>query len=67
MSEKDRHPGWPYFGAAIMVALALQVCRELPDENYSSVDTRLHKNQTKFMDESVNLMDCPRQEDDDDS
>jgi hypothetical protein len=67
MSEKDRHPGWPYFGAAIMVAMAFQVCRELPDENYSSVNVRLHKDRTSFIDESVGLMDCPRKEEDDDS
>ncbi len=50
-----------------MVAMAFQVCRELPDENYSSVNVRLHKDRTSFIDESVGLMDCPRKEEDDDS
>ncbi|KAL3809587.1 hypothetical protein ACHAXA_005803 [Cyclostephanos tholiformis] len=66
MSEKDRLPGWPYFGAAIMVAIALHVCRELPDENYFE-NARLRKNHTCFMDESVGLMDGPRKEDNNDS
>mmetsp|Transcript_16280 Transcript_16280/g.35420 ORF Transcript_16280/g.35420 Transcript_16280/m.35420 type:complete len:478 (+) Transcript_16280:413-1846(+) len=35
MSEKDKFPGWPYFLAAIMVALAYQAGRALPDENDS--------------------------------
>ena len=66
MSEKDSFPGWPYFGAAIMVAIAYQICRELPDENYASVKAGLHKNHTEnFMDESVCLMDGPRKDDDD--
>ncbi len=66
MSEKDRLPGWPYFGAAIIVAIALHVCRELPDENYFE-NARLRKNHTCFMDESVGLMDGPRKEDNNDS
>ena len=32
MSEKDRFPGWPYFLAAIMVALAYQAGRDLPED-----------------------------------
>ena len=49
-----------------MVAIAYQICRELPDENYASVKAGLHKNHTEnFMDESVRLMDGPRKEDDD--
>ena len=32
MSEKDSLPGWPYFLASIMVGLAYQVCRTLPDD-----------------------------------
>jgi hypothetical protein len=59
MSEKDSLPGWPYFGAAIMVAMAFQVCRELPIENYTS------NHAANFTDESIGLMDCPRKEDDD--
>ena len=37
-SENDRYPGWPYFLAAIMVALAYQAGRKLPEdsENYTS-------------------------------
>ena len=33
MSEKDSFPGWPYFLASIMVGLAYQVCRTLPDDD----------------------------------
>lgn len=38
MSENDRLPGWPYFLAAVMVALAYHAARKLPEdpENYIS-------------------------------
>ena len=33
MSEEDSLPGWPYLLASIMVGLAYQVCRTLPDDD----------------------------------
>ena len=34
MSEKDALPGWPYFIAAIMAALAFQAGRALPGDDF---------------------------------
>lgn len=61
MSEKDRLPGWPYFLAAIMVALAYQAARKLPDQNYNTsefyVKARVPSNNTEdFGDEYIGLV-----------
>lgn len=76
MSEKDRFPGWPYFLAAIMVALAYQAGRELPDdgENYPDLYIQSKHNRTgrrKMVssmaeEESYGLLDASSNFDDDD-
>jgi hypothetical protein len=68
MSENDRLPGWPYFGAAIMVAVAYQVCRELPMEDGVSFN---NNNKSSRYNDSVDeeyicLMENPRRSIDDD-
>lgn len=42
MSEKDALPGWPYFIAAIMAALAYQAGRALPGDEDDSDSTMLY-------------------------
>ena len=69
MSEKDRLPGWPYFLAAIMVALAYQAARKLPDQNYNTsefyVKARVPSNNTEdFGDEYIGLVNGSIERDD---
>jgi hypothetical protein len=64
MSENDRLPGWPYFGAAIMVAVAYQVCRELPMEDGISFNS--NKSSRYNDEEYICLMENPRKVIDDD-
>lgn len=61
MSENDRLPGWPYFGAAIMVAIAFQVCRELPIEDGSTFNNNKSSRYKDSIDEEyICLMENPR-------
>ena len=69
MSEKDRLPGWPYFLAAIMVALAYQAARKLPDQNNVTsefyVKARVPSNNTEdFGDEYIGLVNGSIERDD---
>jgi MFS family permease len=67
MSENDRLPGWPYFGAAIMVAVAYQVCRELPMEDGGTFNKIKSSRYNSSVDEEyICLMDNPRKQIDDD-
>ncbi len=67
MSEKDKLPGWPYFLAAIMVGLAYQICRELPDESEHAEFYFKPGPQTVGFDEdeSLGLINSARAEQDD--
>lgn len=61
MSENDRLPGWPYFGAAIMVVIAFQVCRELPIEDGSTFNNNKSSRYNNSVDEEyICLMENPR-------
>ena len=63
MSENDGLPGWPYFGAAIMVAVAYQVCRELPMEDGGTFNKIKSSRYNSSVDEEyICLMDNPRKQ-----